>query len=234
MKKLITIITGLIIGSSALMAQTGEIKGIIKDKETNETLPGATVYVGSGENMQGTATDIDGHYTIKPLNPGVYEVTVKMMGYATVKMGNVTVTSDNIVFVDVTVEPASIELTGVNIVTYTNPLIRKDEPGVLVIPLKEIENSVHLHNPIAILGTLPGVTPAPNGKDVYVRGSRPGSTQFITDRVKSMDGGMGVPGQSIGSMKVYTGGVPALYGDFSGGVIVVETKSYYDLSKRYR
>jgi hypothetical protein len=29
-------------------------------------------------------------------------------------------------------------------------------------------------------------------------------------------------------MRVYSGGIPAKYGDCSGGVIVIETKSYFD------
>jgi hypothetical protein len=52
--------------------------------------------------------------------------------------------------------------------------------------------------------------------------------------MKSITGDIGIPGQAIGSLKVYTGGVPARYGDLSGGVIVVETKSYFDLSQQYK
>jgi len=40
----------------------------------------------------------------------------------------------------------------------------------------------------------------------------------------------------IGNMTVYTGGVPAKYGDFTGGVVVIESKSYSDyvIEKRIR
>ena len=79
-----------------------------------------------------------------------------------------------------------------------------------------------------------GVTVAPNGKDVYIRGARPISTQYITDGMKSITGGIGIPGLAIGSIKVYTGGVPASYGDVTGGVIVVETTSYFDLAQEYK
>jgi hypothetical protein len=36
------------------------------------------------------------------------------------------------------------------------------------------------------------------------------------------------PSMAIGSIMVYTGGVPSKYGDYSGGVVVVETMSYFD------
>ena len=37
------------------------------------------------------------------------------------------------------------------------------------------------------------------------------------------------PAVAISSYSVYTGGLPAKYGDTSGGVIEIETKSYFDL-----
>ena len=41
-------------------------------------------------------------------------------------------------------------------------------------------------------------------------------------------GDANIPGLAIGSVKVYTGGVPARYGDFTGGCIVIETQSYFN------
>jgi hypothetical protein len=39
---------------------------------------------------------------------------------------------------------------------------------------------------------------------------------------------MNIPGRAIGSIIAYSGGIPAKYGDFTGGVVVIETKSYFD------
>ena len=33
----------------------------------------------------------------------------------------------------------------------------------------------------------------------------------------------------MASITIYTGGLPARYGDVTGGVVAIETKSYYDL-----
>jgi hypothetical protein len=35
-------------------------------------------------------------------------------------------------------------------------------------------------------------------------------------------------------MMVYTGGLPAKYGDTMGGAVVVETKSYFELLRNYQ
>lgn len=37
----------------------------------------------------------------------------------------------------------------------------------------------------------------------------------------------------MSNIKVYTGGIPARYGDVTGGVVAVETKGYFDVLKEY-
>ncbi|PCJ01391.1 MAG: hypothetical protein COB15_00270 [Flavobacteriales bacterium] len=235
MKKLTTLLTVILFISSNIFAQLGEIKGFVKNKKTGEPIWNASVYVEFAGNMIGDAADFDGKYTIKALNPGTYTVITKIQGYAPVKTRNVLVTSDNIAYVNVDMITTAEELPEFVFVTHTIPLLKKDEPGVQHIIPKQFKQSVHRNNPIkAIESMASGVTVAPNGKDVYIRGSRPSSTQFITDGMKSITGSIGIPGQAIGSIKVYTGGVPASYGDVSGGVIVVETKSYFDLAQKFK
>ena len=234
MKKLTTLLFATIFLASISFAQLGEIKGFVKN-EKGEPIWNASVYVEIGGNLIGDAADFDGKYTIKPLNPGRYTVITKIQGYAPVKTKNVLITSDKITYVNVEMKATSEDLPEFVLVEHKIPLIPKDEPGVQHVLPKEFKKSVNRNNPIMAITTMTtGLTLAPNGKDVYVRGSRPSSTQFITDGMKSITGGIGIPGQAIGSVKVYTGGVPARYGDVSGGVIVVETKSYFDLAQKYK
>jgi hypothetical protein len=55
---------------------------------------------------------------------------------------------------------------------------------------------------------------------------------FMLDGVKGNEM-MNVPSCAIGRMMVYTGGIPAKYGDTLGGVVVMETKSYFDLYRAW-
>jgi len=228
------IITFALFIFSNISAQTGEIKGIIKDNNTGEPIWNVSVYVKVGENLIGNPTDFDGKYTIKPLNSGKYTVIAKMAGYAPMKIQDVHVTSDKISYVNIDMEKTSEDLPEFVVVEHEVDLISKDEPHVKMLTAKMLRNDPNIHTPMNMLNTIEGVTVAANGRDVYVRGSRPQSTQFITDGMKSMTGDIGIPGQAIGSLKVYTGGVPARYGDLTGGVIVIETKSYFDLSQQYK
>lgn len=237
MKKLAIILSVLLFIVNDISSQVGEIKGTVKDKNTGETIPGVTVYIEEAGNKQGTATDMDGKYTIKPVKTGKHTVWFSYTGYKKTKVYDVIVSSDKITFVDTEIEEVATELGPITIVEKMHEidLIQPDEPGVQHVIPKEFKRSVNRIEPIkAIVTMTTGLTLAPNGKDVYVRGARPTSTQFITDGMKSITGDIGIPGQAVGSVKVYTGGVPARYGDITGGVIVVETKSYYDLAQEYK
>tara|TARA_B100000809_G_scaffold86452_1_gene84856 strand:+ start:13767 stop:14471 length:705 start_codon:yes stop_codon:yes gene_type:complete len=234
MKKITTLITIILFISSSLFAQLGEIKGIVKD-EKGQPIWDVSVYVEYAGSVIGDATDFDGKYTIKPLNPGVYTVITKMTGFAPIKTKEVLVTSGNIAYVNSEMIATAEELPEFKVVTHVIPLLSIAEPGVQHIIPKAFKQSVHKNNPIkAITSMTAGVTLAPNGKDVYIRGARPTSTQFITDGMKSITGDIGIPGLAVGSIKVYTGGIPSNYGDVTGGVIVVETTSYFDLAQKFK
>jgi outer membrane receptor protein involved in Fe transport len=52
---------------------------------------------------------------------------------------------------------------------------------------------------------------------------------YFVDGMKVGSALSGVPNDAINSLSVYTGGLPAKYGDVTGGVVAIETKSYFDL-----
>ncbi|MBL4624048.1 MAG: carboxypeptidase-like regulatory domain-containing protein, partial [Flavobacteriales bacterium] len=81
----------------------GEIQGKVFDEENNLPVPGAQVYVELGGSKIGTITAIDGRYKIKPLNPGIYNLSIKLMGMNEVVMSSVIVNKDKITWIkDVT------------------------------------------------------------------------------------------------------------------------------------
>jgi TonB-dependent receptor len=65
--------------SSAIMAQSSKVAGVITDVKTGEPLVGANVVVvGTGF---GAAADIDGNYIIVSLEPGSYKLKASYIGY---------------------------------------------------------------------------------------------------------------------------------------------------------
>src|SRR5206468_6064846 len=91
------------------IAQTGRITGMVRDNRGGE-LAGATVRaVNQGGGGSGRAvTGADGSYTIADLAPGLYTVSVTLIGLRTVPHKDVRVTAGAATTVDVTLEPATL------------------------------------------------------------------------------------------------------------------------------
>jgi CarboxypepD_reg-like domain/TonB dependent receptor/TonB-dependent Receptor Plug Domain len=63
----------------AMVARTATITGMVTDVITGEILPGATVFLESTRYL--TVTDLQGHYALKNVSKGRYEVIVSYIGY---------------------------------------------------------------------------------------------------------------------------------------------------------
>ena len=89
-----TVLMVLILNQSSFAGVTGKVTGVIKDKNTVDTLIGANVVVEG--TTRGAAADDKGRYVIINMPPGSYTLIVRMMGYQTTKVTNVKVYSDRI------------------------------------------------------------------------------------------------------------------------------------------
>ncbi|MBO6524005.1 MAG: mucoidy inhibitor MuiA family protein [Balneolaceae bacterium] len=70
--------------TSRRTSEVGIIRGIIKDDQTGEALPGVTVFVeGLGS---GTATDLEGFFQIPQVRNGNHSLRVSSIGYAPVRI----------------------------------------------------------------------------------------------------------------------------------------------------
>ena len=63
--------------------------------------------------------------------------------------------------------------------------------------------------------------------NVSFRDWRPGAANYYIDG-ETVQGEIGIPTSSIYSMKIYSGGIPARFGNTRSSVIEVRTKSYFD------
>ncbi|MBK6775518.1 MAG: carboxypeptidase-like regulatory domain-containing protein [Flavobacteriales bacterium] len=85
-------LTALCILSATAFAQVGagSLKGTITDAKSGEPLPFVNVLVeNKGTQVAGGATDFDGVYLIKPIEPGTYDVSFNYVGYQPVKQTGV-------------------------------------------------------------------------------------------------------------------------------------------------
>jgi len=231
---------GLALSLGAIAQSThGEIKGQLFNEMTGEPVLFANVYIDmeNGE-IFGTTTDLDGRFTLKPLVSGSYTVNFSYTGFTDVKISGVIVKPDQIAWlrhVDIAEGVYIGEGAEVVAYVYEQPLINPEEPSKMVVLFKQIENSPVARNPENLIQSIaPGVSGGNGDGEIYFRGTRSGASVYFVDGVKLTGGLANVPRSSMGSITVYTGGIPAKYGDTTGGVVAVETKSYFDLLRQWR
>lgn len=225
----LTCLLTLIFGSAA-WAQSGSIKGRVLDKTTNEPLPFASVIaVMNGQQMGGAQTDFDGNFTIKPLGAGTYSVKATFVGYTTTEVTGVLVSVDKITFADVKMGKGAVDITAVEVTAYKVPLIDKGNPAVQTTITQEEIKAIPTRDVRSVAATAAGVFQRDEGDDLNVRGSRDDATDYYIDGVK-VRGSSQLPQSAIEQVTVITGGVPAQYGDATGGIISITTRGP---SKKY-
>lgn len=228
MKTMITLVLSLL--GFGLMAQStfGEIKGKIFDESTKEPIAFANVYVMANGNMVGAQTDFDGKYTLKPLPAGTYDIVISFVGYQKVTITGNEVKPDQITFTD-NIYLAPGDMLTVLEVPATKKLIEAETHNKVTIGTKAIRTSPVKQNLAQLAVTTGQVSTSADGGEIYFRGARAGDAVYLIDGVKITGSTPSLPSSGIKSMSVYSGGIPAKYGDTMGGVIVVETKSYFDM-----
>lgn len=223
----LTISIGQVFGQEAF----GEVLGDIVDKN-NEGIYGLHVYIDDNGARYQTRTDVDGHFRISAIPAGTYliyvrqsldtmpamEVNIPMDGFA-----NIGVVS----FVSSTIEKDPVYASadrGLRIVDGFLPINSLDAEAIGRSAVKTDIKKLVISMSSEVRQTEDG--------ELVIRGARKGDMIYVIDGVKTRDAGT-VPSVSIGRMQLYTGGIPAKYGDTLGGVVVIESKSYFGLYRAW-
>jgi hypothetical protein len=222
-QKYLLLATSLFAFTVALAQGTqGSIKGKVYNS-FNEPEQFVEVWVDVlGGNKRIVETDEDGWYNIKPLEVGTYTLYATMFGYDTTKISNIRVKSDEITMMN------DIDLSAAVKIIFSK-MIDPDDPSAIDIDAEQLAHDPNLRNPADMIANItPEIKKGDNG-ELYFRGARNGATIFYIDGVKLTDGLANLPGRAYAGVKVYTGGVPAQYGDTVGGVVAITTQSYSNL-----
>jgi hypothetical protein len=169
---------------SVMHAQTGEIRGIVTDRLTNEPILFATVALAG--TTDGTTTDLDGRYVLRNLKPGLYTIEVSYVGYETQSFFEVQVSSGrpSILNVELTTQSTSLE----EVVIRASPFKKPDESPVSLrtIGVAEIQRNPGGNRDISrVVQVLPGVTRVASFRnDLIIRGGAPNENRFYLDDVE--------------------------------------------------
>ena len=212
------------IGPVAAQVGSGTLKGKIMDLDADSPLPFASVVLFlNGNQVSGTNTDFDGEYTIKPVQPGTYEVLVSFVGYQSQKITGVKITANKIQFVNAALS-AGVMMEEAEVVEYTVPLIDKDGGASGGTMTREDIDKMPGRSAASIATTVAGASTAGTGGGISIRGARPSSTWVYIDGIK-VRGSSALPKSAIEEVQVVTGGIPANIGDATGGVINISLRN---------
>ncbi len=234
---LVLILTSI---SSLGYAQTGIIRGVIKDFVTYEPIPGVNVVI-EGSTI-GAVTNIEGEFAITKAPAGVHTVVISYIGYEPVKIGNVRVEAGRATIISTTIKESTTNTQEVEVVaqklTNTNVSIvtevRKAEQVAVGVSAEQISQTQD-RDVAQVLKRVPGLALV-DDRFAMIRGlSERYNTTMLNDviapsmevdsRAFSFDL---LPSSIIERVMIYKTGSADLPGEFAGGVIKIYTKNIPD------
>lgn len=234
MKNLVLIAALFFTGGLFAQGALGEVLGTVKNQKTGEPVYGAVAYIEDNGNIYRARTDYDGKFRISAIPAGEYMMFIKQYE-DTMRNIPVNVPMDGFDQVGDIAFVSSIVTKGPITAAYNRDALRMIDGNLPVTTLtsEEIDKSPAKFDVKGLISSMSSDIKQTDDGELVFRGARKGDMLYLVDGVKTSSVGA-VPGVSIGRMMVYTGGLPAKYGDTLGGVVVMESKSYFDLYRKFR
>jgi len=207
------------------------ISGLVKEAETGETLPHANIRI-VGTTM-GTATNVDGHFTLLGVPAGLHQLEITFIGYLPSLIDIDPAAFEGLLVVELS--PLTTELGGI-VVTAENYTIMKAAGAVSQITLSPRDLAV-LPNVGEVdifrsLQLLPGISGTNEGSaGLFVRGGTPDQNLVLLDgmTVYHVDHFFGFfsafNADAIKDVQVFKGGFPAKYGGRTSSVVDLAGKT---------
>jgi Carboxypeptidase regulatory-like domain/TonB dependent receptor/TonB-dependent Receptor Plug Domain len=225
---------------AAAQDTTGTITGRIVDAQ-GLAVPGVTVTATGAQGAKTAVTDSEGRFTLPFLTPGSYAVHAELQGFSPVDRADVQVRLGQTVQVPVTLQVGTLSETvqvsgGPPAVDTTTTTIgaNLDSATLSRLPVgRRFSDTLYLAPGVSTGGAVGTANPS-------IGGSSGLENQYVVDGVNITNGGYGALGSysivfgSLGNgtpydfmqeVQVKTGGYEAEFGQATGGVINVLTKS---------
>lgn len=228
----------LLLSAGLLTAQNGKISGSVLDGQNAEPLIGCNVVI-VGTNM-GASTDLDGNFMMPRVPVGVYSLMASYIGYSSKTITNVKVFADQVSSIKIALQPE--EIIGEEVVieakadlSNASALLVEQKKSVVVsdaIGSQQISKTPDKSAGDA-LKRVTGLTVVGN-KFVYVRGlgERYSNAQLNGVEVPSPEAEKKIipmdifPAGSLQNITVIKTYNPDIPGDFSGGLVKIQTKEF--------
>ncbi|HIP32446.1 MAG TPA: TonB-dependent receptor [Crocinitomicaceae bacterium] len=231
MKKITTILT-IFLFSGATFGQDnlGEVIGEVVEKGTTIPAYGAHIFINDNGAKYNALADADGRFRISAIPAGTYVVNIRYKGDTLEQRIIAEVPMDGFENLGVIHFYSDVLEIDVMDATYDRNAIRliKGNLPVVTLTSEEIVRSPAKTNIKDLINSMSSDVRMTGDGELVFRGARKGDMLYLVDGVKTSTIS-NAPSSAIGRMMIYSGGLPAKYGDTMGGVVIMETKSYFDL-----
>ena len=228
----------LLLCAAALLGQgsTGSITGIVTDS-SEARLPGAAIEVlntDTGVSISASANET-GEYTVPLLQPGRYQLTARMDGFRAYNQTGIVIELGRVTRLDIALEVGQVSET-VEVVG-SAPLLESETSTVGQF----IENKTVTDMPLngrrvgelaALMGNAVTIAKGVIRPRIAVAGSRGDQQQWMIDGVNSSNVALEIPQalfnppvEAVQEMRVQQSGYSAEFGNSSGGVMTISTRS---------
>ncbi|GAB1405843.1 TonB-dependent receptor [Lentimicrobium sp.] len=221
----------LIVFLTQVHAQEGMVRGFVYEKETGEPVIFTNVYLYK-TNM-GSATDVNGYFTISRIPDGNYTLMVTYLGYDTLREP-ITIKGNTVINRKLYLDKSAFNLDEVQITADRSEARGETRTSVVKLTPKVISRIPTLGGQADLaqyLQVLPGVVfSGDQGGQLYIRGGSPVQNKVLLDGMIIYN-----PFHSIGLFSVfdtdilrnadiYTGGFGAQYGGRISSVMDLTTR----------
>lgn len=226
----------VLIQTASAQTTTASIEGTVKDPQ-DRVVAGAQIIVKSESRgiERTTTSDDNGFYRVTALPAGTYSLAASHTGFATQSFPNVELTVNRTATIDVQLEVGPVQER----VSVTSETLAIDPTtsatGATVTPRQITEMPVNGRNYLDLLQLVPGVVvnhQANAGSDTStpVLGDRAGNNNFMIDgqpNKNTVTGGAAAQfnQETIAEFQVLTAGYKAEFGQASGAIVNVITRS---------
>ncbi|MEZ4962855.1 MAG: carboxypeptidase-like regulatory domain-containing protein [Saprospiraceae bacterium] len=234
MKKLIATLA-FFFTLAIIFAQTGTIKGTVLDQQSDMPVIGATVQLLGTTEPFGTVTDLDGYFTLEKVPVGRNVLQISYLGYETMTLPNVEVTTGKDVILSLTIRESVEQLTEVVVTAKTDKDQAQNDMAAISarqFSVEEVNRYSGGRSDVARLASnFAGVSaPDDSRNDIVIRGNSPTGVLWRIEGIPvpspnhfSTFGTTGSPVSALNpnvlrNSDFLTSAFPAEYGNANAGV----------------
>lgn len=232
----------LVVLASSTSAQINQnIRGIVTDKDSKMTLPGANVVVSSTTPIKGCVSDINGHFKLPDVPIGRHNIQISYVGYETKFIQNIELTSGKELILNIELQESIVmEEVIISAKQDKDKAINKMATvSARTFSVEETQRYAGSLNDVARMAqNFAGVQGANDSRnDIVIRGNSPTGVLFRLEGVDvpnpnhfALNGTTGGPvsilnNNVLDNSDFMTGAFPAEYGNALAGVFDLKIRN---------